>query len=336
MTMTSPTNYQVLPTMTAAQFSNGNSSGGNNASPNGGIVRIYGQSGVTNNANLQSVPQAMISGADQSPTGTFGPLGYWEGYVQYNANLGGEHVSFWTLPIDWANTTELDIMEEGANFGSKNWWLGNLNQWSGGSDIATQSSNNTIPSDAQWHTMGILVKATTGGQGTVSVYLDNVLKGTVTVGTGTPYPNALTTKRAWLLGKDFIAGNGNSINFDWVRYWGPGTSPTPTPTPSPTPSESPYTGTRASIPGTIEAENYDLGGEGIAYHDADTINTLGAYRTDGVDIKTCTDTTGCGFAVGTIAGGEWMNYMVNVTTAGSYTFSARVATPTQAKASTSK
>jgi hypothetical protein len=82
-----------------------------------------------------------------------------------------------------------------------------------------------------------------------------------------------------------------------------------------TQTESPYTGTRPNIPGTIEAENYDLGGEGIAYHDADTINTLGAYRTDGVDVKTCTDTTGCGFAVGTIAGGEWLNYMVNVTTA---------------------
>jgi chitodextrinase len=64
----------------------------------------------------------------------------------------------------------------------------------------------------------------------------------------------------------------------------------------------------------------------MAYHDSDTTNTLGAFRSDGVDIKTCVDTTGCGYALGVINLGEWTKYSVSVTQAGSYTFSARVAT----------
>ena len=53
----------------------------------------------------------------------------------------------------------------------------------------------------------------------------------------------------------------------------PATTPPPTttpppPTPPPTPNLStPYTGTPIAIPGAFEAENFDKGGEGIAYHD---------------------------------------------------------------------
>ncbi|HXA01766.1 MAG TPA: DUF5703 domain-containing protein, partial [Cytophagaceae bacterium] len=49
----------------------------------------------------------------------------------------------------------------------------------------------------------------------------------------------------------------------------------------------PYNGNPANIPGTIEAENYDDGGEGIAYHDNDAINNGGQQRTNqGVDVET--------------------------------------------------
>jgi hypothetical protein len=102
--------------------------------------------------------------------------------------------------------------------------------------------------------------------------------------------------------------------------------PKPDPDCGGTQGETPYGGTPWPIPGTIEAENYDLGGEGVAYHDSDTTNTLGADRTDGVDIKACTDASGCGYAVGTFGTGEWMNYTVNVASAGTYSFSARTAT----------
>ena len=89
--------------------------------------------------------------------------------------------------------------------------------------------------------------------------------------------------------------------------------------------ESPYGGTAAAIPGTVQIENYDNGGEGVAYHDTEAANQGGQYRTaDGVDVEACTDTGG-GYNVGWTNGGEWMKYTVNVATAGTYTVTFRVA-----------
>ncbi|MCK4748812.1 MAG: cellulase family glycosylhydrolase, partial [Bacteroidales bacterium] len=46
-----------------------------------------------------------------------------------------------------------------------------------------------------------------------------------------------------------------------------------------------FLGEPQPIPGIIEAEDFDLGGEGIAYHDAESLNIAGEYRPDeGVDI----------------------------------------------------
>lgn len=86
-----------------------------------------------------------------------------------------------------------------------------------------------------------------------------------------------------------------------------------------------FTGTPIAIPGTAEAENYDKGGQGIAYNDTDTINSGAQYRTtEGVDIQGCSEG---GYNVGWTAANEWMKYTVNVTTAGIYTIQARVASP---------
>lgn len=95
-------------------------------------------------------------------------------------------------------------------------------------------------------------------------------------------------------------------------------------------THSPYLITPVHIPGTIEAENYDLGGQGVAYDDADPgINngsSTGAYfrRQEGVDIEQTLDTGG-GFNVGWIEDGEWMEYFINVNATGTYSISARVA-----------
>ncbi len=51
------------------------------------------------------------------------------------------------------------------------------------------------------------------------------------------------------------------------------------------------------VPGRIQAEDYDLGGEGVAYHDTTPGNSGGAYRHDDVDIETATASrTSAGFA----------------------------------------
>ena len=78
-----------------------------------------------------------------------------------------------------------------------------------------------------------------------------------------------------------------------------------------------------AVPGKIEAENYDKGGEGIAYHDTTAGNSTGLYRNDGVDIQTTSDSGG-GYKVKTAVAGEWLNYSVSVGSAGTFTISARV------------
>jgi hypothetical protein len=80
----------------------------------------------------------------------------------------------------------------------------------------------------------------------------------------------------------------------------------------------------AAVPGTIQAEDYDIGGEGVAYHDTTAANSGGQYRSEGVDIEVAADTGG-GFDVGWMYATEWLNYTVSVATAGAYTLVARVA-----------
>ena len=91
-------------------------------------------------------------------------------------------------------------------------------------------------------------------------------------------------------------------------------------------SELPYQGTIAQIPGVIQAENYDWGGQGVAYNDNDATNNGFAYRPgEGVDIEPCGDAGG-GYDVGWTNANEWLKYTVNVNTAGTYTMTGRVAT----------
>ncbi|HEX3357540.1 MAG TPA: kelch repeat-containing protein [Tepidisphaeraceae bacterium] len=81
-------------------------------------------------------------------------------------------------------------------------------------------------------------------------------------------------------------------------------------------SESPFKGTPIAVPGTIEAENFDKGGEGVAYHDNGVTNLGNAYRTtEGVDITTGGSN---GFHVEFAQAGEWLQYTVNVTNPGTY------------------
>jgi hypothetical protein len=87
---------------------------------------------------------------------------------------------------------------------------------------------------------------------------------------------------------------------------------------------SPFNGTPAAIPGQINAANFDNGGEGVAYHDTTAGNAGGQYRQTDVDIEAASEG---GFDVGWTVAGEWLNYTVNVASAGSYTVQLRVASP---------
>jgi beta-glucosidase len=93
-------------------------------------------------------------------------------------------------------------------------------------------------------------------------------------------------------------------------------------------SQAPFHGSPFVMPGKIEAEDFDTGGEGVAYHDSDAGNNGGQYRTsEDVDIESCADTGG-GYDVGWLANNEWLEYTVDVPAAGEYTIEARVASNT--------
>ncbi|MBK8808169.1 MAG: endo-1,4-beta-xylanase [Bacteroidales bacterium] len=87
-----------------------------------------------------------------------------------------------------------------------------------------------------------------------------------------------------------------------------------------------YNGTVHAIPGKIEFEHYDVGGNGSAYMDSEATNTGGAtFRTDeDVDLETCTD-AGAGYNLGWTTAGEWLEYTVNVANAGKYNLVIRAA-----------
>ncbi len=90
--------------------------------------------------------------------------------------------------------------------------------------------------------------------------------------------------------------------------------------------QTPYNGTPHQIPGRIEAEEYDRGGEGQAYHEADASGNQGAatIRNDQVDIETTSDETG-EYNICYIRQNEWLEYTVNVQTAGTYMLDLRLA-----------
>jgi beta-glucanase (GH16 family) len=111
---------------------------------------------------------------------------------------------------------------------------------------------------------------------------------------------------------------------DWIRIYDNGHTVLGG-TAAPPGASTPYYGTPLAVPGTIEAEGYDNGGENAAYHDTGTVNEGGVYRTsEGVDIEACSDTGG-GYNVGWVEAGEWMKYTVDVASAGEYTITSRVA-----------
>lgn len=86
---------------------------------------------------------------------------------------------------------------------------------------------------------------------------------------------------------------------------------------------SPYSGSAIPVPGTIQAEHFDKGGENISYHDSDSqIEGDGMKRSDneGVDIVAGNG----GNAIGYTASGEWLYYTINVANPGTFKCTATV------------
>jgi chitinase len=90
-------------------------------------------------------------------------------------------------------------------------------------------------------------------------------------------------------------------------------------------SGAPFGGTPWPIPGTVQAENFNAGGENVGYYTDNNTNLGGQYRaSEGVSIESTTD-AGDGFDIGWVTADEWLNYTVQVASSGSYTAQIRVA-----------
>jgi TolB protein len=115
--------------------------------------------------------------------------------------------------------------------------------------------------------------------------------------------------------------------------------PTETPVPSLTPIPSatpfgwtadgrPFGGVPIAIPGIVEAENFNDGGEGVAYHDTTPQNEGNAHyrRTEsgeeGVDISSLAPAPG--YRLSQAKAGEWLKYTVNIGSGGAYNLTASV------------
>ncbi|GAB1308074.1 hypothetical protein KH5_07570 [Urechidicola sp. KH5] len=87
-----------------------------------------------------------------------------------------------------------------------------------------------------------------------------------------------------------------------------------------------YTGTPSVVPGTIEAGHYDVFeggiGQNIAYLDL-TQNNQGDFRTD--EYVDAEEIVAEGAIVGWVSGGEWIEYSIDVQTAGNYDVDVRYA-----------
>ena len=112
----------------------------------------------------------------------------------------------------------------------------------------------------------------------------------------------------------------------------------------------PYQGKPQAIPGRVEMEFYDTGGQGVAYNDTDAVNNgsgtlnkgnspVDRFRQDeGVDLsytKTNIDKTLDGaqekvgeLYLGWTAPGEWVNYTVDVQASGTYAVHAHITSRT--------
>ncbi|WP_436933463.1 carbohydrate-binding protein [Halovenus amylolytica] len=105
-----------------------------------------------------------------------------------------------------------------------------------------------------------------------------------------------------------VTTNGSSFNINWFGFEKVG-------------SQSAYVDHEIS---QINAEDFDTGGEGVAYHDTSDGNKGGAYRDTDVDIQEADDVSG-DYNLAWIRAGEWWEYTVDVPSEGDYDLAARIA-----------
>ena len=101
-----------------------------------------------------------------------------------------------------------------------------------------------------------------------------------------------------------------------------GTTTTTSPTAPATTTASPYKGTPFALPGTINAADFDNGGQGVSYSDTSRGNSGDTYRSTDVDIQRASIG---GYNIAWTEDGEWLKYTVKVGASGTYNVTLRAA-----------
>ena len=186
---------------------------------------------------------------------------------------------------------------------------------SAGIPTLTKYTPGAVVSGNAIGTVNLKVYPTGNDVTTIAVWLANFVaeaSGNYQLVAGSPENNGATD------GKDV------GVDFSALDSALAGSGTTPPPPPPPTGSTTPFTGTPIALPGTIEAENYDIGGRGVAYYDTTAGNSGGVYRNNDVDIRRTTDSTGA-YNLKSVRASEWLIYSVDIASAGTYSVAFRVA-----------
>ena len=247
----------------------------------------------------------------------------------------------WTPDVatcDWPTKGSPSIPTNGASVGIYDRGAEGFVRAAGGSsdlfaDLATYtgSQGDLFIVEDQGNNM-ISLKADNGLYVSTSSQADSLSANKTTVGVREKFiwyelPNGEVALRAFGGGGHLIRASASSVIFPNADngldtasnyVFVDGSIPT-----GPPALKLPYHGTPLAVPGTIEAEDFDTGGEGVSYHDTTVSNEGGGYRpAERVDIENCSEG---GFNVGWTQPGEWMKYTVDVAPAGDYTLTTRVA-----------
>jgi beta-glucanase (GH16 family) len=237
----------------------------------------------------------------------------------------GSWPAFWMLgtnigTVQWPDCGEIDIMENVGREPTINHGSLHGPGYSGGSPLtATYTLPNGAHIDWDYHTFAIQWQPDQ-----VMFFVDDHWYETRT-------PASVPAGSAWVFNHPFylilnlavgggFPGNPDStshfpitMSVDYIRAW---SLPT---------GEGCFNDLCPAVPGTVQTENFNMGGEGVAYHDVDAANQGGGYRpVESVDLEATSDVGG-GFDLGWLQAGEWMDYTIVATASQSYTFSARVA-----------
>ncbi len=187
------------------------------------------------------------------------------------------------------------------------------NTWSG----SVASGRNIIGGSAT----GGNYWATPDGDGFSQVNADKAENGISTI--------AYTLKSGNVDKHPLVKGSAGSTA--WNNSVKPVTTTTTTTTPNTTPNTTsttpagayqvPYVG--HILPCQIEAEDYDMGGEGVGYHYAGSSNTYSIYRVGGVKIER--NATEKFYYISNLRYGDWLKYTVTVPQDGTYKLTFRAA-----------